>query len=246
MIPCYVIHLGDTFKNKQSLLNVGLDPVGFRGVDGKKDEYLYHIDRLNPVCQYTCPKTVIGCGLSHILLAEKLSNEGVQIALVLEDDAYPLKTSIDFAEIFRSAPPDWEMIKLHCDMYCRNGSSDTPLSASAGAYIVNEKGMTKLKNMKLFTHVDIQFNVEKLKMYKTKHNIFRTDESKSINRTDGTDEHWLSVYLPRPTSGEKVPAQLLDYKLLRIPGTDVEFNVGEVVNFFIFAFILFILYMYKR
>lgn len=242
MIPCYVIHLDDTFPNRQSLVDIGLDPIGFKGIDGRKNEHLRHLDRLNPVCQLTCPKTVIGCGLSHILLAERLSNEGVPIALVLEDDAYPIEPYIDFEEIVRSAPVDWEMIKLHCDMRCKDGTVDAKGKLSAAAYILNKKGIEKVKNIKLLTHVDGQFTfLEDIKMYKTKYNKFRTDESTSINRAAGKGEHWLSMYIPEPTSGEKINAQLFTYKHFRIPGTDIEFTLGFIINLLVITLLLFLI-----
>lgn len=246
MIPCYVIHLGDTFPNRQSLLDVGLKPIGFKGVNGKKDEYLHHLDRLNPVCQLTCPKSVIGCGLSHILLAEKLSDEGVPIALVLEDDAYPTVPHIDFEEIVRSVPSDWEMIKLHCDMWCKDGTVDAKGKLSAAAYILNRKGIEKVKNINLLTHIDGQFNFENLTMYKTKYNLFRTDESSSNSRPTSSRDHWLTMYIPEPTSGEKNETQVFAFKYFRIPGTSIELSLGFILDFFLFVIIVLILYTGRR
>lgn len=95
--------MGNDFDNRKSLQSIGLNPIGFKGVNGKKDEYQEYVD---PDCFASCPKAVIGCGLSHVLLARKLYDEGTDIALVLEDDAYPIHVHIDFESIIKSVPED--------------------------------------------------------------------------------------------------------------------------------------------
>ncbi len=241
MVPCYVIYLDDGFPNEQSLLAIGLKPIGFRGVDARKDEHLEYTEHISGVCDYTCPKSLIGCGLSHILLMEKLYNENVQLALILEDDAYPIQ-NIDINKIISEVPPDWEIIKLHCDVYSVDGSQKPGLfSGSAAAYIINLKGIIQVKNMKVKTHFDMQLYNSDIKMYKTPVNLFMTDESYSKIRDDGS--HWMSRYMPETTGGQKTKDHIFMYRLLKIPGTSIELKLGHILNIVFFRFVLILIFV---
>ena len=242
MIPCHVISIKDDFPNRKSLERVGLNPTLFKGINAKKDEHLEHSEQIHVSCRYTCPKSTIGCGLSHILLSEKLYNEKVPVALILEDDAYPKVSKIDFEQIISSVPEDWEIIKLHADIYCREGSHEHDVTCgSAAAYLINRKGMKKVKDMKLLYHFDVQLSMSDLKLYKTKYNFFETDEFSSDNR-QGTEKHWFSFFLPKFTSGTKSTHHIFLYKIIRIPGTSIEITLGQFVNVFCMFLIFFVVY----
>ena len=180
MIPCYVITLDDSFPAKNHLIRLGLNPILFKGINGKKDEHLGYMGNVSVPCQYTCPKSIIGSGLSHILLAKKLYEEEVPIALILEDDAYPKVSKLDIEQIISEVPDDWDIIKLHCN-YCINGSNESVITdGSIASYIINRKGMYKLKNLHIMTYLDSQIAfTPNIKMYKTLYNLFWTDEEKS-------------------------------------------------------------------
>jgi hypothetical protein len=240
IVPCYVIHLGTDFDNRKSLQSIGLNPIGFKGVNGKRDEFLKYQEYIDPDCFASCPKTVIGCGLSHILLAEKLYEEGHDVALVLEDDAYPKVVHFDFESIIKSVPSDWEIIKLHCDTHCKDGSYVTEFGSNA-AYIINRKGMFKLKNLKVKFHIDYQLvKLSDIIVYKSQTNLFWADESSSSNRQRGKG-HWFSVFTSKPTSGEKDKDMYLMYPIHRIPGTTIEYTAGTIINCAL-IFLLIVLY----
>jgi GR25 family glycosyltransferase involved in LPS biosynthesis len=242
MIPCYVITLKDDFPNRRSLSRIGLNPVGFKGVNASKDEHLQHSDKIDEICRHTCPKSTIGCGLSHILLAEKLYDEQVPVALVLEDDTYPKNSEINFEQIISDVPDDWEIIKLHCFPYCADNSYTTNiLDGSAAAYIINRKGMYKIKNLKVKFHVDIQYNIDDIRVYKSLYNIFSTDESSSEIRGQSI-VHWSSYFLPNPTSGEHETKHLVNYKLFKLPGTNIELKVYQLVDIICLILIIYIVY----
>ena len=149
MFPCYVINLERDLKNferqKPYLQEEGLDPIRFIGVDGKKTE---HLELVTPLCQKTCPFSVIGCGLSHILLAKKLLESGTSMALVLEDDAFPKVCGLQ--EHIRAAlaetPDDWDMLKLHC-AWCQDGSQKSNFPSMA-AYLLSTSGIKKMAELK--------------------------------------------------------------------------------------------------
>ena len=239
MIPCYVITIKDDFPNRKSLERVGLNPIQFQGVNASKDEHLKYPEKTHIFCRYFCPKGMVGCGLSHILLAEKLYKENVQVALVLEDDAYPKVSKLDFDEIVASVPEDWDIIKLHCDLYCKDGTYDNGFNGSTAAYLINRKGMKKLSHEKVFTNIDYQFIYSGLKVYKTKYNLFMTDESSSALR-DTHNVHWASYFTKTPTSGEKDTNTIYQSKLFRILNN--EYTVGNAIDMCCIIFISIILY----
>ena len=139
MVECHVITLDRTvdnfYKQKPHLMNSGLIPKVFFGTDAKKGDHTKHDELLTPVCKNFCPDGLIGCGLSHILLAKKLFKQGTQLALILEDDAYPVHSDMnqEIQKVISETPRDWDIIKLHCD-FCTDNDSD-PIGGSAAAYI---------------------------------------------------------------------------------------------------------------
>ena len=153
---------------------------------------------------------------------------GIPVALILEDDAYPLE-KIDLDKVISEVPDDWEIIKLHCDGRCKNGSNEAQTSgASAAAYLINTRGLEKMKNLKLSTHIDHQQKTT-ITMYKSKVNLFWTDEKSSTNRKG--DNYLVAPFLDflfPSTSGEKTYNNFLGYKLFRIPFTNIELTNYQV------------------
>lgn len=232
--PTFVISLNEGLgKQGEALREAGLDPVLFKGVDGRKGEDSKHKDRLATFCEHTCPGSVKGIGLSHILLAEHLYQRGISLALILEDDAYPfekfnLEKEID--KVLSEVPDDWEIIKLHTGGNCLNGSNKNKLSNnSAAAYLINDRGIEKLRTLKLFYHIDMQKNYI-FNIYKSKVNLFWTDEKKSTNRKD--DTYLLAPvleYINPVTCGEQNYNNFLSFKKFRIPFTNIELTNYQVI-----------------
>ena len=227
MIECHVITLDRTidnfYKQRPYLIESGIFPKRFRGVDSKLGEHVGYSDHLTQNCKDFCPTGVIGCGLSHILLAKQLYEGGSQLVLVLEDDAYPLVADLnkEIQKIISETPSDWDIIKLHCD-FCQNDSNEINNNineGSAAAYLVNKSGLEKLSNMKLNFHIDLQWNMDKtLNIYKSKQNIFWADEKQSENR-DSTST-FLGKFNFNKT-GQKTIDNVLSYKVLKIFGYDI-------------------------
>jgi hypothetical protein len=242
--PAYVITLNDDLgKQEVELNNVGIYPRIFKGVDGRKGEYKAHEDRVTKVCNILCPNSVKSIGLSHVLLCEKIFDEGIPLALIFEDDAYPiegLNIENEVNKVLSEVPDDWDVIRLHCDIRCKNGSNKIQNLVAAGstaAYIVNHKGAEKIKNMLVLGHID-QHQYFVINVYKSKQNLFWTDEKLSTNRTSRKNivGSMLNKLLP-PTSGEKTWHDMLAYKLIKIPIIGLELNA---ITFFTIIIIIII------
>jgi hypothetical protein len=241
--PTFVISLNeDLGKQGKALREAGLDPVLFKGVNGRKGEHSKYEDRLAPFCEHTCPGSVKGIGLSHILLAEHLYQRGVSLALILEDDAFPfekfnLEKEID--KVLSEVPEDWEIIKLHTGGNCINGSNtNKKTNNSAAAYLINTQGLEKLRKLKLVYHIDIQQNYT-FNIYKSKMNLFWTDESKSTNRKD--DTYFLAPileYINPVTCGEQNYNNILSFTLFRIPFTNIELTNYQVILILVLIFLI--------
>ena len=231
MFPCYVINLEQDLENferqKVHLQEEGLDPIRFIGVDARKNEHEKYLDHVAPWCQKTCPMSLIGCGLSHILLAKKLLENGTTMALVLEDDAFPKVCGIQehIRATLAETPSDWDMLKLHC-AWCRDTSQKGNFPSMA-AYLLSESGIKKLANTVLTDHIDFQiFFTKDFKTYKSRWNLFWTDESFSTNRGTNSSKFKFSNF-----SGEQSLEQALSYKVFRIGST--EFQTWHVVVLFL-------------
>jgi hypothetical protein len=220
------------------LVEQGFLPIRFSGVDASKGDHLEYLDHITPVCQSTCPKGVMGIGLSHILLAQKLWDQGTEVALVLEDDAYPKVEDLqsEIEKTILEVPDDWSIIKLHCD-YCHEGHTNSGAGGSLAAYVINRKGMDFMRNLKLAWHLDVQIRFEPT-VYKSRENLFWTDEHQSENRESVSTP--LGKFLDNfiPNSGEKTIDHLLSFKVFRVPGTTFEVTGWHLLGviFLVFVF----------
>jgi hypothetical protein len=231
LLPSFVITLNDTLGDQEvALEKAGIYPKLVKGVNGKKDEHVKYADRIDPFCLKTCPKSMIGCGLSHILLCEQIYKSGIPMALILEDDAYPIEgidMSHEITKVLNEVPDDWEVIKLHCDAFCKYGSNSSkgldlfPVTGSTAAYIVNNKSAKKISEFKVQEHIDKQ-QYHKCIMYKSKYNLFRADETTSTNaaRRHSVFTPILNTFVPI-TSGEKTWDDILGFKSFKIPFTNI-------------------------
>ncbi len=244
MFNTYVINLEQDkvkYEKIQKNLNENnIVPKRFNAIYGKnvKNEY---DDHLTHYCKYTCPKSVIGCGLSHILLSRHLlNNDTNEYALVLEDDAIVNHKNVKekIENIVNKSPKDWEIIILYCQGYCKyydkkNLVKDdkfirTTYQGSFAAYLINKKGQEKLSKIKLNGHIDNQILFSnKINSYSFSKKIFKTDESESGNRKKNyglLKNYYDKVY--NTLDGEKVmthqPSFFLQYKAFRIPIIDFE------------------------
>ena len=102
-----------------------------------------------------------------------------------------------------------------------------------------------MMNTKVLQHIDWQ-QTSILKLYKSKVNLFWTDERKeSTNRIQQSTfvSNIMDVVKPI-TSGEKTWDDALSYKIIRIPFTNIEIN--GITLWFVVCIILLILVLYLK
>jgi GR25 family glycosyltransferase involved in LPS biosynthesis len=222
-------------------MEAGLVPHRFKGIDAKKGEHENYFHKVTSTCKTSCPNGLVGCGLSHILLAEQLFYDGKQIALILEDDSEPVNPETlldDIQETLASVPNDWDIIKLHCDM-CLDGTNSHKINGgSFASYLISQSGMEKMSKLKLDWHIDLQVANENFKIYKSKNNLFKADESSSEHSERGviTPIGWILGFPRRFFSGEKSVDDMMSYKVFKIQ--NFEFSGLHLILFFLITLIL--------
>ena len=236
MIDAYVINLDRQIGNYPRVKDSMNDLGGFNvqrvsAIDGKMGEHLDHLEHnVGYICKETCPDSVIAIALSHKKVAQMILDSGVDYALVLEDDAIPIKDDFHkkLQRTLTEVPKDWDIINLYCDGFiCKPNMNNSYLSGSFAAYLISKKGAKKMTNLNIYTHIDMQthFNFKK---YKSSENLFITDESESTN---GADALSLSIKLKQKIlNDEKFPKA----NFIKLFG----FNwvVDDFINFVIYLF----------
>lgn len=169
------------------------------------------------------PKSVIGCALSHILcckyiydnyiniednnneikLNEPLYGGNILFFLIMEDDAFPKYNKIEFYEKLNKTiyeiellDSNWEIIQLHSDAFypIKDSYNTHFITGSTASYLISINGIKKTLNNKIYSHIDVfQYNFIKFIKYRTKENLFYTNEKDSLNRNINKTKN-LSYY----------------------------------------------------
>ena len=208
------------------------------------------------------PKSVIGCALSHILCCKHIYNNCLkdvnQYFLIMEDDAFPLYNKNDFYEKLNKTiyeiqvlDSNWEIIQLHsdCILPTHNTYNTHIACGSTAAYLISLKAIIKTLNSKIYSHIDfIQHNFLKYNKYRAKENLFYTNEKNSLNRITLKNKtyKYYSLSLKAkfleffnyythsiPLRGEKKYQHFLEFKLLREPIYNKEFNANDLIDYFL-------------
>jgi GR25 family glycosyltransferase involved in LPS biosynthesis len=276
-LKTFVINLDDYISNYNKqlpyLLDIGLKVERFAGVNAIKNEHL-KLEYQQYISSYVknfVPKSTIGCSLSHTLCCKHINsnysekqNNQTQFFLIMEDDAFPLYNKEEFYEHLNEAiyeiqllDSNWDIIQLHSD--CILPTKDTYCThiacGSTAAYLISFNGLNKTLNSKIYGHLDIiQHNFIKYNKYRTKENLFYTNEKTSLNRINVTNKQkykYYSLLLKShfcellnqytsiiPLRGEKKYQHFFEFKLLREPILNKEFNANELIDYFLIFFIL--------
>jgi GR25 family glycosyltransferase involved in LPS biosynthesis len=275
-LKTFVINLDDYKYNYDKqlpyLLNIGLQVERFSGINALKNKHMSpeYNNNISIFAKYFTPKSVIGCALSHILCCNHImsnycqkANDVMHYFLIMEDDAFPLYNKEEFYEHLNRSiyeiqllDSKWDIIQLHSD--CILPTKDTYNThiacGSTAAYLISYSGVNKTLKSKIYGHLDfIQHNFIKYNKYRTKENLFYTNEKNSLNRIDVKSKQnykYYSLLLKSnicellnkytniiPLRGEKKYQHFLEFKLLKEPIFNKEFNTNDLLDY-LFIFII--------
>ena len=284
-LKTYVINLDDYESNytKQlpHLLKIGLHVERFSGVNAIKNEHFKpeYQQYISSYAKKFAPKSVIGCGLSHILCCKHIksnyfenTNDPIPYFLIMEDDAFPLYNKEEFYELLNKSiyeiqllDSNWEIILLHSDGFFptkNTYNTHSYVSGSTAAYLISLNGINKTLNSKIYNHIDIvMHNFITFNKYKTKENLFYTNEKDSLNRIEVKSKlnyKYYSLLLKSkfcellnkythiiPLQGEKKYQHILEFKVLREPLFDKEFTNNDLLDYLL-AFIIISKFLIKK
>tara|TARA_B100000902_G_C27316113_1_gene921419 strand:+ start:3510 stop:4409 length:900 start_codon:yes stop_codon:yes gene_type:complete len=273
-LKTFVINLHDYKNNYERqfpyLENIGLKVERFSGINALIDEHL-NPEYKNYISNYALnftPKSVIGCGLSHILCCKHIFDTFINIHLsnkksdnfflIMEDDAFPKYNKSEFYEKLNKTINDiqildsnWEIIQLHSDAFypTTNTYNTHFFSGSTAAYLISESGLKKNLKSKLLSHMDfVENNFIRFRKYRTKENLFYTNEKNSLNRNINKTKNFFyySLYFKSKflefidnytnlltLRGEKSYSNFLEFKLLKLPYFKKEYTANEIIDYLI-------------
>lgn len=237
----YVINLQQDKQKwnimKQNLSKIGITPIRFNAIYGKKHSLMDN--KIDPICKMTCTNSIIGCGLSHIYLNDYIyNNNDKEYALILEDDTIPRCTVNQIKETIKKYK-DYDAIMVYCQGFCKDSIMN--FYGSTAAYIVNKKGASFIRNLKLLTHIDVQlWNMSNIKMKVSPTNLFITDESDSVNRD--TKNKGMLQFLDNNVNveGEIQLSDMFEYKTVNLFGKD--FTGSDVVKIILITIVILVLW----
>jgi GR25 family glycosyltransferase involved in LPS biosynthesis len=238
----YVINLKkDTAKwnaMKQKFKNTDIRLIRFNAIHGRdvSDEILRN--NVSTFCRYFCPHAVIGCGLSHILLAGYfLEHDANDFCLILEDDVTPLYSDLKdkiHECLDEMKNKKWDIIKFYCNGFCGYDKNkivepNRYLTGGNGAYILSKQGAKSINEMKLTTHVDMHYNYSPLLIYLNKYPLFTSH----VDNSTTSDSHPVTKYLFDYKINEYSPPiyWYLGEKIYHIPYFDFNITSCHIVIF---------------
>ena len=257
MIPKFVITLErsnniDNFKNFYDKNNINYQL--FYAVDARQNQHLKYRNIIHPISLLLTPKKILGCALSHILLAKIIVKNNIEYSLILEDDTYPydyvnLDNNIEkIITNFNKINKKWDIINLHTDGILQNNNNYVNLfSGSSAAYILSISGAKKLANSYAIHNIDVYSSVNnKFLKYKSNKNLFWTDENNSVIRNNYENIiksfyiYILSILLK--FRGEKNWSHLLSYDIICLP--IINYNI-DAFTIMLISNIYFLYIFYK-
>jgi hypothetical protein len=228
MFSTYVINMDaqpDRFVTQREYLRqTGIEPTRVHGYaydEIQKSE----IERFfKPHARVIMPKSNVGCCYSHLKALERFLASGISpVALILEDDAYPLFIDRRHLEDkIRGTNLDWDFLFLHCDGFCpEGGGAPGRLSASAAAYFVTRDGARKALLHKYSDHFDMDSSrIPGVRKLIDGENSFWTDEDGVMTQEKSTNRN--ARHCPdaltkiKGNRGEKNLCHAMAYRLFRV------------------------------
>ena len=106
------VHINKALHGLNYQFFFGTDKNNF-SLNELKDKNIYNEALAIQHHRYSKPMNAgqIGCALSHKNIYKEIINSGYKKTLILEDDAEPVKESLNlFSEIIKELPDDWELL----------------------------------------------------------------------------------------------------------------------------------------
>lgn len=228
MFSTYVINMDaqpERFTTQREYLRqTGIEPIRMHGY--AYDEIsTQELERFfKPHARTLMPKSNIGCCYSHLKAMESFLSHGISpVALILEDDAYPLFIDRRYLDDkIRGNNLDWDFLFLHCDGFCpEGGGKPGRLSASAAAYFVTRDGARKALLHKYSDHFDMDSSrIPGVRKIVDGQNSFWTDEDNVMTGETSTNRNVRRcpevLTKIKGNRGEKNLCHALAYRLFRI------------------------------
>lgn len=269
----HVINLDKYINNfhiqEEYLKALDINPIRFSAINAVNNEHLKsnYKDYISNFAFYFTPKSIIGCALSHILCCKEIQtnfinsiNNEKEFFLIMEDDAFPLFDKARFFSLLNDEYKNisildskWDIIQLHSDAFFPTYETYNThfFSGSTAAYLISKNAIMKTINKKIYSHADfIQHNFYSYRKYRTKQNLFYTNENESINRIISNKKHfqYYSIKLKCeiidkinkkiisiPLRGEKQYNHFLEFKLLSVPFIESDLNANNIIDCILFT-----------
>jgi len=270
-LKTFVINLDDYKENYNKQLpyleSIGLKVQRFSGINALKDEHLKpeYKEYISKLALNFTPKSIIGCSLSHMSCSKYIYDnilDKFEYFLIMEDDAFPIYKKKEFNEELNKTvneitiiDKNWDLITLHNDGPFPNYETYNChfICGSVAAYLISKKGLNKIIKKKVYYHIDfVTFNPINFNKYKSRKNLFYTDEKNSLNRSINNTKNfkYYSLYIKSyalelfnkytnllELRGEKSYSNFLEFKIIRLPYLKKEYTANEVIDY-LFAFFL--------
>lgn len=158
--PIYIINLERSTDRREFAVSqakkYGVDPTIIWAVDGKTLDYdqliqegVYNREKCKEAFsrQLTLPE--VGCTYSHINTYRKIIDDGVDVALILEDDALFLPGfTAKLSSAYNELPENWGVLNLNCPCerfdvvgdYIVKYDGVGALPVSSSAYLISKHG----------------------------------------------------------------------------------------------------------
>lgn len=202
----------------------------FIGIDYKKVKIPSKI--ISPWGRYS-PKVVLACAASHVLLWNYISKQDLDMALILEDDSYVIKSEFDhyFPE-FKKFIDDETIVNLSTSLIVPEKGISTELFTqclvilSLDTYMVTPKLCQKLfefyKNTGLAYHIDLHLtfikNAIPMKMLHFNKKITVGNMRLESTMVQGHDKKFLLKLLKGTESYKELNTPIIEYQDLVING----------------------------
>lgn len=263
-IHYYIISLDDNgfMSAKQKLLAIGVDEERifyFKGVKGNEKRSENKYTEKYPELPFV-PSSTFGCAEAHRKvnnLLNKTYKDSEIITVVLEDDATPSVTNeneiLSTIKMAMKAHTDWDVLRLHCYGPCGDKLTNFnkpktpfpllgPLSGSTMAYVPSKSGRKKISKTRPNAHIDAKMALTpSLVERTTSATLFGEKEDAEANSTTSGNYFpidWNGIFGDASISGLKL-SRVVQYRMLRIPGFEIELSTGDIMIIVIMLIIVF-------